>query len=353
MAQMVGEARVKALVLEEPGETPRLAVKEVPTPPVGPRDVLVKVAACGLCYHDVLVMRGVLRRGVKPQLILGHEIAGEVVETGQLVFTISPGDKVASLLTEPCGNCIRCASGREHRCLTGVGIGHGTDGGFAEYVKLHENALVRLPPEADLTTSCIYGCPMGVALHALRDAAGLQAAETVLVTGAGGGVGVHALQIARACGARVLAVTTSEGKEASLRELGADEVILAQDLDFGEVALALTEDQGADVVVNVLGAMAFEACWRALAQYGRMVIVGELRGGQVPMNPAEILFRDARIIGVSGTSRRQIHDVARLVASRRVKPVISRTFPLEGAVEAYRMMLGRKTFGRVALVPGA
>ncbi len=342
---------MKALVLEEPGDPPKLAVKDVPTPAVGARDVLVKVAACGVCYHDILVMCGVLRRGVKPQLILGHEIAGEVVECGSLVSTVFPGDPVASILTDACGSCAQCAQGREHRCLQGVGIGHGGDGGFAEYVKVGESSLVKLPSEVDPGRACIYGCPMGVALHALRDAAGLQAGETVVVTGAGGGLGVHLVQIARACGARVFAVTTSEEKEEGLKEAGAHQVLYVPELDFGEIVQALTEDLGAEVVVNTLGAIAFDACWTSLAQFGRMVIVGDVQGGEVSIRPAEVLFKDAQLIGVSGVSRRQLRDVARMAAADLVRPIISQTFPLEAALEAYQLMREKRSFGRLALVP--
>ena len=340
-------------MLEEPGDPPKLAVKEVPTPAIGPKEVLVKVGACGLCYHDILVMRGVLRRGVKPQVVLGHEISGEVVECGALVSTVFPGDRVATILTDACGVCANCAMGREHRCLQGVGIGHGADGGFAEYVKVSEASLVKLPPDADPVGSCLYGCPMGVALHALRDAAGLRAGETAVVTGAGGGLGSHAVQLARALGARVFAVTTSEEKEAALRELGAHEVIVAPDLDFGEMVQALTEDQGADVVMNNLGAVAFDACWTAMGQFGRMIVTGDVTGDPVSIRPAELLFRDARLIGVSGVSRAQLRDVSRMVGAGLVRPVVSRTYALEEASEAYRLMRDRGSFGRVVLAPNS
>ncbi|MCS7206483.1 MAG: alcohol dehydrogenase catalytic domain-containing protein [Dehalococcoidia bacterium] len=344
---------MKALVLEAPGHPPRLALHTFPRPSLGPHDVLVKVAACGVCYHDILVMRGVLRRGVKPRVVLGHEIAGTVEEVGQLVFSLVPGDKVVSLLTEPCGWCLPCTTGKEHRCLRGTGIGHGGDGGFADYVKLSELALVRLSPEADVIGACLLACPIGVALHALRDAAGLRAGETVLVTAAGGGVGTHAVQLARALGARVLAQTTSPQKEEALRTLGADQVLVTPDLAFGDLALAFTEDEGCSVVLNIIGADAFAACWRALAQFGRLVLVGELRGGSISLSPAEVIFKDARIIGVAGVSRAQVADAARLVQGGRIRPVIARTLPLsvEGVLEAYRLLTQEHPLGRVVLVP--
>ena len=342
---------MRALVLEEPGDVPRMAVRDLPVPVLGARDVLVKVAAAGVCYHDILVMRGVLRRGVKPEVVLGHEFAGQVVECGVLVSTVFPGDEVVSILTDACGACVRCAQGREHRCLNGVGIGHGADGAFAEYVKVSEASLVKLPPTADPAEACLYACPMGVALHSLADSARLRPGETVVVTGAGGGLGVHTIQIARALGARVMAITTSDQKEEGLRQLGASEVLVAPDLEFGEIVLALTDDMGADIVVNTLGAIAYDACWTALAQYGRLILVGDVMGGQVVVSPAEVLFKDASIVGVSGVSRDQVRAVSNMAAAGLIRPIVSRSLPLEEAELAYRLMRDKESFGRLTLTP--
>ena len=166
---------MKALVLEEPGEVPRLTIEERDAPALDAKDVLVKVHACGLCYHDVLVMQGVLRRGVKERVVLGHEISGTVADVGGEVDGFKVGDAVASIFTEPCGSCERCAIGMEQRCANGRGIGHRIDGGLSEYVKLHENALVALPDGTDLDGASLYSCPIGVALNAIKDVAGLQA----------------------------------------------------------------------------------------------------------------------------------------------------------------------------------
>ena len=344
---------MKALVLEEPGDPPRLAVQEVALPKLGPRDILVRVAACGFCHHDYLVMRGVLRRGVKRRVVLGHEIAGVVEVCGPSVTRLSPGDRVVSLLTNACGECSMCSDGREHRCLQGHGIGHSIDGGFAEYVAVSEHSLVKLPPDADPVTASLYGCPMGVALHALRDVGGLQSGETAVVTGAGGGLGVHAVQVARACGADVIAVTTSADKEEQLATLGAHQVIHVPDMDFGELVQGLTEDRGAEVVLNTLGAIAFQSSWVALGQYGRMLMVGDVTGEKVAFRPAELLFKDLRIAGVSGVSRRQLEDIARMAADGVVLPVVSQVLPLEEAQHAYRLIAERRSCGRIVLTPSS
>ena len=341
----------KALVLEAPGEEPSLAVREVDVPTLGPHDALVEVAACGVCRHDVAVMQGVLRRGVKPEIVLGHEISGRVADIGPSTESVRVGDRVTTTLMTFCGHCQRCLDGQEYRCVDGQGIGHAIDGGFTQLVRVPESCLVPVPDGVELEDASIFGCPMGVALRALRDVAEVRSGETVLVTGAGGGLGVHAIQIASALGARVLAVTTSPHKLERLEQLGLAEVILANELDFSEFALALTEDRGVDVVANTVGSAVFRSSVRSLAQFGRMVVLGEVTGDRASINLAELLFRDATVATSTGAGPRHIAEIGDLVGLGRIRPVISEKYSLEDAATAYGLMRTNQTFGRVVLVP--
>ena len=344
---------MKALVLEAPGDEPSLALRDVAVPTAGPHDVLVEVAACGLCHHDVAVMQGLLRRGVKQGIILGHEISGRVAEIGDSVSSVEVGESVVSTLTTFCGECQRCLHGMEYRCLNGRGIGHSIDGGFAQLVCLPESSVVPVPAAADLELASVYACPMGVALRALQAVAEVGPDNTVLVTGAGGGLGVHSMEIAAALGARVLAVTTSPAKAERLEAMGRAEVIVHGDLDFSEIALALTEDRGVDVVIDTVGSALFQSSLKSVTQFGMMVLLGEVAGGEARVNPAEIIFRDATIVGSSGADRRHIATVAEMVGSGAIRPVVSQRFALEDSADAYRLMRARKTFGRVVLIPPA
>ena len=338
-------------MLVRPGSPPQLSWTEVPDPVPGPGEVLVRVAACGFCYHDLLVMRGLLQRGVKPALILGHEVSGTVTQVGPEVTTVRPGDRVVTLLTDACGSCDRCYRGMEHRCLTGNGIGHGRDGGFAQYIVVSQFSLVTVPDGLDLTTAAVFACPMGVALQGLKVAAQVRPGEAVAVIGAGGGLGVHAVQLAAALGCRVLALTSSPEKVTRLIELGAAEVVEAGPLDFSEVVLALTEDQGANVVIDTVGSALFSSTWPGLAQFGRWVILGEVAGGSVELNPAEIIFRDAKILGSSGVSREIVTQVTEIVSQNLAQPVVTHTLPMEQAHAAIDLIAGRNVLGRVVLVP--
>ncbi len=320
-------------------------------PRPGPDEALVRVAACGFCHHDRLVMSGVLRRGVSPGIVLGHEIAGVVEDVGAAVNRISPGDRVVSLLTNACGLCDRCLSGREHRCRNGEGVGHGRNGGFAEYVTVAQHSLVKLPGALDSTSAALLACPAGVALQAVL-AVEVSAGETVVVTGAGGGLGVHAVQFAADLGARTLAVTSSPHKAQAIARYGADDVIETGELDFAEIVMAFTADEGADAVIDTVGIATLRSSVRSLAQYGRLALLGEVGGeGSLRSVIPEIVFRDARVSGVSGVSRNTLERAVALAAEGKLTPVLQEVMPLEEAGRALEMVESRAVLGRVALAP--
>ena len=343
---------MKALVVNSDRETPYLELRELAVPMPRANEALVQVAACGVCYHDVAVVEGTLRRGVKHEVVLGHEVSGVVAATGDDVTSVKSGDRIVVALTAYCGECSRCVSGNEYRCMSGRGFGHALDGGFAQYMSVPASSAVPIPESIDLVQAALLGCPIGVAVNALQDAASLQPGETALIVGAGGGLGAHLAQVAAAIGARVLAVTTSPKKLGALESLPGIETILADgELDFSEIVLALTEDRGADVVVNPVGSALFGSCVASLAQFGRMVALGEIAGRSARFNLAELLFRDAMILGSTGASPRHIHRAIEMVAGGEIRPVVSRQFAFEEAAEAIELMRAATTFGRIALIP--
>ena len=352
MAQPSIPATMSALSLVEAGIPATLEMVQRPVPAPGPGEVLLRVDAAGFCHHDRLVMSGVLRRGIAAGVILGHEIAATVVSAGDGASTFSPGDRVVSLLTAACGTCQRCDAGREHRCLNGAGIGHGRDGGFAEFVALPETALVAVPVGISPERAALLACPAGVALSGI-EACEIVAGDTVVVTGAGGGLGTHAVQMASALGARVIAVTSSPEKADGLEALGAAMVVEAGDgeLDLAEVVMALTEDMGADAVIDTVGSPLWPASMRCLGQYGRMALLGDVTGEPAATRLAEIIFRDVRIMGVTGVSRATLERCVQMAGSGQLEPVVAETLPkgVDGVTEAMRMMAERRPLGRVVL----
>ncbi|MCY3638388.1 MAG: alcohol dehydrogenase catalytic domain-containing protein [Chloroflexi bacterium] len=345
---------MQALVVNSQSDAPRLEQRELPMPVPKPHEIVVRVAACGICYHDVAVVNGTLRRGVKPDVVLGHEVSGYVHEVGDGVTAIQPGERVVTALTTFCGECLRCTAGNQYRCVRGRGFGHGLDGGFAQYMLVPEASAIPIPDNIDIVDAALFGCPIGVAINALEDAAQLRSGETALVVGAGGGLGVHLAQVAAAMGARVFAITTSPDKLGALETLQGVEALLAEsELDFSEIVLALTEDNGSDVALNPVGSALFNSCLASMAQFGRMVVLGEVAGRAARFNLAELLFRDAIITGATGASPRHIYKAIDLVSSGAVQPVVSQQCTFDDAAMAIEDMQAARTFGRVAIIPPA
>ena len=342
---------MKALFVKQPGDSPEFEIRELPQPTARSGQVVLKVEAAGLCGHDIAIMTGLLRRGVDRDVVLGHEISGRVAEVGDGVDGLSVGDPVVASLTAFCGQCDRCAAGLDYRCRYGRGVGHGLNGGFAEYVRLPSRGVTPIPNDMDIIGAALLACPIGVCVRAVKSVAGVAPGETALVTGAGGGLGVHAIQVAAALGAQVFAATSSPEKLDALERFAPGGVILGGELDFSELILAFTEDQGADVVVDTVGSATFPSSMRSLAQYGRMAILGEVEGGRARISLTDIMFRDAAIRGSTGASLPDIATAVELVHAGQVEPVVHASLPLEQASEAVRMVTSREALGRVVLTP--
>lgn len=347
---------MKAMVVRQPGGLDAMRLEEVPEPTVGPRDVLMKVHACGVCFHDVLTRNGTLKAGVKMPCILGHEIAGTVVEVGREVTGFAPGQRVATTQRyHICGRCRHCRSSHEQLCADRKFLGdYGLVGGYAEYVAVGDDNVARVPDGVSLDGAAIAACAIGTVLNGIRDVGKLAMGESTLITGAGGGLGLHAIQLARLAGAYVIAQTTSPDKVDLIRRMGAHEVVVhARDEDFSPQVKRLTDGQGVDVLIDNVGTPLFEPMRRSLAVRGRWILIGQLDGSFVPFNPAQLFLKNQSMLAVTSTSRTQLEDVLKLLARGQVQPVISDTLPLEDAFEAHRVVESGRAIGRVVLRPNA
>jgi len=343
---------MQAMVTERPGDYDVMRLAEVPVPALGDREVLVRTGASGVCYHDHLIRAGVMKRGITFPLILGHEGAGVVEAVGSHVRSLKPGDRVACIQwTEACGLCRFCRTNREPLCSERKFFGHDRDGTYAEFFKIQEDSLLPFLPEIGFEEGAILSCAIGTCLAALRDVGRTRSGEYVLVTGAGGGLGVHAIQVAKLCGATVIAQTTSPGKVSAIREAGADEVVVARDGTFAEEVKRRAGGEGADVVCDTVGAPVFQEALRSTARGARYVLVGELTGDAVTFNTARLFLKGVSLLSTTSTSRVQLADVIRLVSQRRLRPIVTERFPLADAPRVHRLMVERKLAGRVVLIP--
>lgn len=341
-------ATLRAAVLYGPGDADAFKLETLDRPTPGDGEVLVRVRACGVSSRDVVERNGTYRRDVTFPLIIGLEIAGEVVEVGPGVSLVQVGDRVCSKAFSACGQCRYCRTGRETTCR----LRRPTRGGYAEYACLPEDVWVKTPADMPFEVSCSLGPGAGVALNAVRDTARVELSDTVLVTGATGGVGLPAVQIARAMGARVIALTRSDDKRSALLDAGAHEVVtLGPDGGFADQVRALTDGEGCDVVIDTVGSRVWEDGFKSLALHGRYAFVGQLFGEDISINPARIFFKRAHLLGVGSVSRAQLADVIDLTARGVVRPRIGKVLPLSDIAQAHRLVEEAAVMGRVIVTP--
>lgn len=337
---------MKAVRLEKGG---RPELHEVPTPSDLRSDqLLLKLEMTGICYRDLLTVDGFFPNTKYP-ITLGHEIAGTVEKVGENVTDFQVGDRVVSLIYEPCGECEDCLAGRENLCRRKKTFGEDIDGSYAEFIRVSQRSLVKVPAGVSPEGAAISACVTGMLLHAYRRAS-LKEGETVLVTGAGGGVGVHAVQIAKALGCRVIASTTSHWKSTGIRDSGADEVIENATSLSAEVK-KLTSGRGADVVLESVGTPTLSESLRSLAWGGRMVVVGNVNPKPTEMSLGLIILRENAIFGSVSSTRKEVQEALEMTAQHRIHPVIHTVLPLDKAGEGHDIMRNRGSLGRVLLKP--
>jgi NADPH2:quinone reductase len=322
---------MKAVLCKQFGPPDSLRVEDLPSPRAGPGEAVISVKAASLNFPDVLIIQN--KYQFKPPLPFspGSELAGVVKEIGPGVQGWRPGDKVIAFTTY---------------------------GAFAEEVKTDAARLVPLPEKMDFVTGAAFLLTYATTDHALRDRAALAAGETLLVLGAAGGVGLAAIEIGKALGARVIACASSEDKLAVCRSHGADATINYATEDLRERIKALTEGRGVDVVYDPVGGPYTEPAFRSLAWRGRHLVVG-FAAGEIPKLPLNLaLLKGASVVGVfwGDFARRQpkefaqsIGQLARWYADGKLKPHVSHMMPLEKAAEALKLMAARQVTGKLVL----
>ena len=322
---------MKAVLCKQFGPPESLVIEDLPSPKAGPGEVVVSVRAASLNFPDVLIIQN--KYQFKPPLPFspGSEMAGTVKEVGDGVKDVKPGDRV---------------------------IAFTTFGAFAEEVKLEAARLVPIPEGMDFNSAAAFLLTYGTSDHALRDRGGLKAGETLLVMGAAGGVGLAAIEIGKAMGAKVLACASGADKLEVCAQHGADAGINYATEDLRGRIKALTDGKGVDVVYDAVGGPYTEPALRATAWRGRLLVVG-FAAGDIPRIPLNLaLLKGCSIVGVfwGDFARREPKAFAASIAQLgawfregRLKPHVSQTFPLAQAAQALRLMAARKVKGKVVL----
>ena len=344
-----GAGLMRAVVIPEVGPPSKLEVREVPSPEAGPGEVLVKVQACGTDAHDTALRAGQLKAEFFPGMVMGHEIAGDVVDVGPGVTRFRAGDRVVAKQTASCGQCRWCRRDQEVLCDSVVNI----NGGMADYVALPEDVWGQLPREIGYHQGAVLSCGMGTPYHAILAVAKVQPGENVLVTGAGGGLGLHSVQIAKLAGATVFALTTSPEKMEAIRSAGADHVLSAREAQapLYQQTDELTGGRGIDVVIDPVGAPVFRLAFRTMAKTARYVLAGQMLPERIDFHPAFLFGKEQTIFGANGTRRHELQEVVDLVAAGKLSPVISKVVPMEEAAALHELIEEGKSVGRVVVDP--
>jgi alcohol dehydrogenase len=336
---------MRALVMREHGAGGARLETDFPDPVPGEGDVVLRVRATSLNYHDVFTRRGMPGIRIQMPAIMGLDVAGEIAAIGPVVSGWQVGDRVV-------GDPINRVEGG----LTGETV----HGGLAEYCRLRAHQLVRIPDGVSFEQAAALPCAYGTARRMMYTNGRVAAGEKVLILGASGGVGVCCVQLAKLAGATVIAATSSEEKAERLRALGADEIVDYAKTDFVQEVYRLYgkparrgkgSDHGVDVVVNYTGGDTWTKSLRVLRVGGRLLTCGATAGYDPPEDIRFIWTFELKVLGSNGWAREDITALLDMVAAGRLEAVIDNTFPLERATEALARLEQRQVFGKLVVTP--
>ncbi len=322
---------MRALVCNEYGPPEALALEEYPDPEIGDRQLLVDIAAAGVNFPDILRIAGKYQVKTPTPFIPGNEGAGTVAAVGKDVTRFAVGDRVVVM---------------------------SDSGTFAEKCVADEMTTMPLPAGLDFEQGAGFTVTYGTSYHAFKQSAHLEPDETVLVLGAAGGVGITAVEIAKAMGARVIAAASTDDKLAFAKQAGADELVNYSTQPLKETVKELTGGEGVDVVYDPVGGELADQALRATAWHGRYLVIG-FASGDIPKFPANIaLLKEASIIGVwwgtwaSKNPKLQMQNVmemAALIKEGRLEPRVTEAYALDDYVKAFSAITERRALGKVVL----
>ncbi|MDP3064936.1 MAG: zinc-binding dehydrogenase [Chloroflexota bacterium] len=343
---------MKAVYIESHGGPEALQYGERPEPSIQPHEVKVRVRACSLNRLDTYVRAGVRgqKRSFPPPHIPGGDCAGEIAEVGAAVQNVVVGQRVAVNPRFGCGVCRYCLAGDDDRCPRPRFLGTSLEGSYAEYVAVPATTVYPIADSVSFEEAAALPTTFLPVWNILVRRGALKPWETALALSASAGVGAAAIQVAkRVVGARVIATTSSPEKAERALALGADAVIDYTREDVTQRVMELTGGQGADVVVDHVGAQAFPKAFAALARGGRYGVCGVTSGYEVPLQMGALFTRQVSLFGVFMGSQEDMRQVTAMLNRGVIHPTIDHVFPLAEAADAHRLMESRAFFGKIVL----
>ncbi len=344
---------MKAVIIERFGGPEVMEYRDVPTPELGPGDVLIEVHAVTVNRAlDIHVRENGDGRNPVLPLVLGVDPVGVITAAGSNVPASRIGERVATTSPLRCGACTPCENGNPAGCITPVHLGIHRWGGYAEYVRVPAANTTPVPPNLDFPEAAVIFRHFPTAFHLLDCKAMLAEGETVLIMGAAGGLGNAGIQVAKYRGATVIAAAGSDAGVALARELGADHTINYRSENLEARVDEITNKRGVDVVFENIGAPdLWPAAFNSLGGGGRLVTAGAHGGGTVTLDVKRLYRRKLQLIGGSGSDPKDVAATYEGAAAGRLQAAIDRILPLSEVAEAHRLVNERAVTGKVVLLP--
>lgn len=340
---------MKAIQFQQHGGPEVLKYVEVTDPVIRPNEVLVRVRACALNHLDLWVRQGLPNVLIPLPHIPGSDVAGEIAQVGSEVTTVRAGQKVVLAPGVTCGKCAACLAGLDNRCRQFTNLGYMIDGGCAEFVRVPEVNCLPYPENLSFEEAAAVPLVFQTAWHMLVARAELQPGEDVLILGAGSGVGVAAIQIAKFFGAQVIATAGSDEKLVKARELGADHTINHKSQKIRDEVRRITGKRGVDVVFEHVGTATWDDSLASLAASGRLVTCGATTGYDAKVDLRFLFTRQLSLLGSYMGTKNDLRTLMKLVAGGRLKPIVDRVFPLAQTAAAHAYLESGAQFGKVVL----
>jgi 6-hydroxycyclohex-1-ene-1-carbonyl-CoA dehydrogenase len=319
---------VKAAVFRGNGH--ELRIEDLPEPEPRAGEVVIRVAACGLCHTDLHYLDHGVPTFKAPPIVLGHEAAGTVARLGAGVSAVAEGDRVLAPSVWSCGRCRFCRAGRENLCTDLVMPGNHTDGAFAEFLAVPAKELVPLPPTIPLERACVIADAVSTPYHAVKRRGRVRAGDTVAVVGCGG-VGLNVVQCAAVAGATVVAVDQNAARLELAQQLGARYAINAATTERVDKQVRTLTNGGVDVAFEVVGTpKTIDLAFNLIRKGGRLVVIG-FSHDPVSINAGKLMFYELELVGSLGCGAGEYPEIVALVESGRIslEPIVSGTLPLD------------------------
>jgi NADPH:quinone reductase-like Zn-dependent oxidoreductase len=340
---------MKAVRIHQFGGPEVLMYEDVADPQPRRDQVLVRVRACSVNHLDIWVRKGL--PGVKLPHILGSDVAGEIVEVGEYVSGFKVGQRVVLSPMHYCGHCEKCEAGLQNQCREFTVLGNAVDGGNCELIAATAANVIPIPDSLDFNQAASVPLVFVTAWHMLVGRAGVHPGQTVLVLGAGSGVGIAAIQIAKMFHCRVITTAGDEKKMAKGRELGAGFAINHYNQKISDEVRKITNKEGVDIVIEHVGAATWDESLKSLKSSGTLVTCGATTGPNVGIDLRHLFARQLSLLGSYMGTMGELHEVLKHVFAGRLKPVLDRAFPLSEIRAAHEYLEKSQMFGKIVVNP--